>query len=149
MLVSCRLFSWPALGGITELMMPQQWWIAAVAVPSAVSIIMTREREAEPCLNEACWRKTLRLSGENRNYKSREVNYYLFWEDKTGFRQPSVWLSLINTLINTVFITSTNRSLDWLILSKASQNLLPGSKTHSSCEKESEIADSFGSMTAP
>lgn len=79
--------------------------------------------------------------------KSREANSYSFWEDKTGFRQPSDRLRLIN--INTVFIMSTNRSLDRLILSKAFQNRLPDSKTHSSCEKESEIADSFGSMTVP
>lgn len=118
-LVSCRLFSWPAFGGISELMMPQQWWMAAVAVPSAVSIIMTREREEPPTEPRGNTQRCSRLSEGSRGAeKSREVNYYLFWEDKTGFRRPSDWLSLINTWINTVFIMSTNRSLDRLILSK-------------------------------
>lgn len=55
-LVSCRLFSWPVFGGITALMMPQQWWMAAVSAPSAVSVIMSRRRETSDWGRREIWR---------------------------------------------------------------------------------------------
>lgn len=107
--------------------MHQQWWMAAVSAPSAVSVIMRRHQERNlrlrksrqiwrcwgvfecSTVNERCGRKLLPLTG-----KKKKSICYLFLKDQAGLGQLPEWLSPINTWINArVFLKHKHRSLDW------------------------------------
>lgn len=93
-------------------------------------------------LQSAVWRK--------QQSRKKQGGKLFFIPRRSNRFQTTFGLAGSNKHLNQYsFIMSTNRSLDRLILSKASHKRLPDSKKHSSCEKEYERADSFGSMSAP